>query len=327
MRLGSPARGESAMRSLIKPAIVLAIIAGNTRTFAQHPDVDPRILPSQISQQELIVKSEAGHQDAEAWLKLAVLLQDAGRYSESEVAYLRTMDLMRSKDPLVRADVLDHMGTMYAESGQLSKAEPLERQALDTRIRQHDQLGTGVSRMHLAMLLLGEHSLRSAEDEANIAVELLVPEYSHSTATSAATPEEKMTALIDLSLVRYTLGESSSAIPTLTFAQSIAHANYPENSVPVEYINFLLGFAEWKSGNTKNAGELMRQGVHELATQIGWGQPAYASTLRQYRVFLNETGQTAEAQWVTGELNRLDHTADSAVAQTGNTSLTRNSPH
>jgi tetratricopeptide (TPR) repeat protein len=309
------------MRSPINLIAALFMILPSITAPAQSTTVNPQTLPAQIDQQETIVKTPSGSKDSQAWLKLAVLLQDAARYQESEAAYSTTLELVNPQDSATLADLLDHMATLYVESGQLSRAEPIERRALATREEHHDQLGAGVSHMHLAMLLLGEHALSSADAEAEAAVTLLVPEYSSALANSAATPEEKMTALTDLSLVRCASGAYAAAVPSLAWALKIAHANYPDNSIPVGYLNFLLGYADWKSTGPQDAGELMSQGVHELATQIGWGHPAYLRTLRQYRDFLSHTGRTSEARQVSSELKRLSHSADVAAAQPGSPAI------
>jgi tetratricopeptide (TPR) repeat protein len=282
-----------------------------SRGFTQYADVDPRTLPEQIATQKLVVQSEPAVKDWQAWLKLAVLFEDAGSYRESESAYRQTIALLRAPDPLTVADVFDHMGTMYVASGQLAKAEPIERHALAIRENQHDQLGTGVSHMHLAMLLLGGNDVRSAEAEAESAVRLLVPEYAHLPGVSSATPEEKMTALIDLALVRCESGASQTAVPGLQWALQIAHENYPDNSLPVGYIDFLLGYANWRSGNSKDADKLMAVGVHKLATVVGWGHPAYLKTLQQYRAFLVETKQLEKAQRVSSEIEKFASSRES----------------
>jgi tetratricopeptide (TPR) repeat protein len=299
------------MRSSIKLLIGFLMLAASTRSFAQYTDVNPRTLPAQVAGQENIVQTSPGDNDWREWLKFSVLLQDAGRYRESENAYQRTIALLRAPDPLTVADVFDHMGTMYVESGQLSKADPVERHALAIREHQHDLLGSGVSHMHLAMLLLGQNDLRSAETEAQSAVNLLVPEYAHLAGVSSASPEEKMTALIDLALVRTASGASRTSIPALQWALQIAQKNYPDNSVPVGYIEFLLGYTFWKGGNLSCAGDLMSQGTQKLATQIGWGHPTYLRVLRQYLPFLVETKQRDKAHQVSNEIARLDHSVNS----------------
>jgi tetratricopeptide (TPR) repeat protein len=314
------------MRSSLKLIVALLVLTAFTKTFAQYAEVDPRTLPAQISAQELVVQAEPNNKNWQAWLKLAVLLEDAGSYRESESAYRQTISLLRAPDPLVVADVFDHMGTMYVASGQLSKAEPVERHALAIRENQHDSLGTGVSHMHLAMLLLGQNNLQSAQTEAQIAVNLLVPEYAHLAGASSATPEEKMIALIDLAQVESASGTNQAAVPVFRWALQIAHQNYPDDSLPVGYIEFLLGHAYWKSGNPHDADKLMAGGVQKLARVIGWGHPAYLGTLRQYEVFLVATKQRDRAQQISAEIEKLDRSKNSFTVASGNTATTPNPP-
>jgi len=297
------------MRASTRFVLAFLILATSLNAFAQYSDVDPRTLPAQIAAQERIVQTQSDNKDWKSWLKLAVLLQDAGSYRESEDAYRQTISLLNAPEPFTVADVFDRMATMYIASGQLSTAEPIERHALAIRENQHDRLGTGVSHMHLAMLLLGQHELSAAETEAQTAVNLLVPEYAHQANVSLATPEEKMTALIDLSLVQRASGENQTAIPALESALQIAHQNYPENSLPVGYIEFLLGQTYWKSGDSPDADRLMADGVQKLTTIIGWGHPVYLRTLQQYKAFLVETKQHQKAEQISAEIKRLDRAA------------------
>ena len=101
----------------------------------------------------------------------------------------------------------------------------------------------------------------------------------------------------------------------------IAHATYPDNSIPVGYIDFLLGYASWKSDDSVNADELMKRGVHELEMQVGWGHPTYLRVLRQYQGYLSQTGRKGEAKQLEGKLKKLEHSGDSTVAQTGNLAI------
>lgn len=314
------------MRSSINLIVALIILTASSRTLAQYVDLDPTTLPAQVAAQEKVVQTAPAAGNWQAWLKLAVLSQDAGNYRESEDAYRHTITLLRSPDPLVVADVFDHMGTMYVESGQPSKAEPVERHALAIREFQQDKLGAGVSHMHLATLLLAQNDLQSAQAEAQSAVSLLVPEYVHLSGTSSATPEEKMTALIDLSLVQCASAEYQSALPGLQLALEIAHDNYPENSIPVGYIDFLLGYVTWKNGNTSDGGKLMSHGVDMLRAELGWGHPQYVGVLRRYKAFLVETKKRDKAQQITAEIDRLDHPMNSFAMASRNVPTAPNLP-
>jgi hypothetical protein len=160
--------------------------------------------------------------------------------------------------------------------------------------------------MHLAVLLLGERQIASAEAEAEMAVSLLVPEQEQTAVQAASTPEEKMTALLDLSLARCAHQGGATAIPDLRRALGIAHANYPTNSIPVGFLEFLLGYAFWKSGDDSSADGVMRKGTQELETHFGWGHPTYVQVLKQYSMFLNQTGHSTEAKDIGAKITKLE---------------------
>jgi tetratricopeptide (TPR) repeat protein len=298
-------------------AFVVTLSLGFISVQVSAQIAGPNPLAGKIREQELAVERLPGKSDGAAWLKLAVLCQGAAQYRDSERAYRRAIALFKSADRATFADAIDHMGTMYVESGHLSKAESLERKALAIRQGQHDTLGIGISRMHMSALLLGKHELHSAEAEGEMAVSLLVPEPADPALSTVATPEEQMTALIDLSLVRCALNDCAAAVPDLRRALGIARKNYSANSLPVGILDFLLGYALWKSGDNRSAAELMRNGTQELETPLGWGHPAYRRALTQYRAFLTQIGNTSEAEQVGARIANLEHWRGSAGEERG----------
>jgi tetratricopeptide (TPR) repeat protein len=291
---------------MLAAALLMVVICAQGRAQNQRTGA----IAMQILGQEIAVEAGPGRHDGEAWLKLAVLRQDAAQYPESERAYRKAIALLKSSDKAAFADALDHMGTMYVESGRISKAERLERKALKIREDENDLLGIGLSHMHLGALLLGRRDLPSAEAEAEMAVSLLAPHEVQSPFQAAATPEEKMTALIDLSLVRCARNNCAAAVPDLKRALRLAHTNYTANSIPVGFLDFLLGYALWKIGDSHSAQELMENGTRELETQLGWGHPTYIQALRQYRLFLIQVGHRTDADQVEASIVRLEKGRD-----------------
>jgi tetratricopeptide (TPR) repeat protein len=194
------------------------------------------------------------------------------------------------------------MGTMYAETGRLDKAEPLEQRALEIRQSLNDSTAIGTTYMHLAVLYLAKHDPATAETDAEMAVSLIAPTQPHPLTSASPTPEQQMAALINLSLVRCARRSCATAIPQLTRALALAQANYQPSSVPVGFIHFLLGYANWKSGNPTAAAQLMKAGTSELESQLGWGHPTYIAALKQYQGFLTQSGDTAEALEVGARL-------------------------
>jgi tetratricopeptide (TPR) repeat protein len=275
---------------------------------------------TRIHAQEAIVAHAPGNANGVAWLNLAMLCQDAARYDEAERAYRKAVTLLKTGDRALLADALDHLGTLYVETGRSAKAEPLEERALAIRQDTGDKGAIGTSYAHLAALEFGKKNLELAESNAEMAVSLLAPAHSEATTASAATPEEKMAALENLALIRCARGECARAIPDLTRALVLAHKHYTDSSVPVGMLDFLLGYAQWKSGNAPLATEPMSRGIQELGTQLGWGHPTYVAALQQYRAVLLRTGRSSDAAGIAEQIENLErsrtgnHTANQQVA-------------
>ncbi len=249
-------------------------------------------------------------QNGAAWLKLALLYQDAARYGDAAHAFEKAVRLLKAKDRDLYAEALDHMGTMYVERGKFGKAEPLEKKALEIREDAKDEVAIGTSYMHLALLAYGRHDLTAADADAGMAVSLLVPKRPRDR-SAEATPEEKMSALVDLSLIQCARGDCAGAIPELNRALGIAHGNYAANSVPVGFLDFLLGHTYWKSGDSRQAPALMKRGIDEMEQELGWGHPTFIAALKQYRSVLAQTGSNAEAEQVGRQIAQLEATTGS----------------
>lgn len=263
-------------------------------------------LAGDVRADELQAKGQIKQRNGETWWKLARLYQDAARYGDAEHAYGKALELLKTGDRTTFANAEDCMGTMYVETGRYALAEPLEQDALASRETERDSVGIGTSWMHLAMLSLGKHDLAKAATDAELAVSLLVPEGTGPEAQSGATPVEKMTALINLSLVRCAQGACADALPHLRRALDLAQASYAAKSIPVGFINYLMGYAYWKTGDNGSASDLMKIGVSAMEGQLGWGHPTYISALTQYEVFLKQIGHKADAAQVRAKIARVN---------------------
>ncbi|HEY2472495.1 MAG TPA: tetratricopeptide repeat protein [Terracidiphilus sp.] len=246
------------MRHTARLAATLLMSIGVAYAEASAQQNAPSPLGEKIRAQEIVMHQASGHTDGVAWLKLATLYQDAARYSSAESAYRKAISLLKTKDRGAFATTLDHMGSLYVERGKFAKAEPLERMALKIREDANDTAGIGATYTHLATLSYGRHDLAAAEADAEMAVSILVPEHLGHAAQTRATPEEQMSALINLSLIRCARGACAEAIQDLDRALSLAHAHYAIDSFPVGFVDFLLGYVHWKSGDNRATTELMR---------------------------------------------------------------------
>ena len=284
-------------------AIVFCMALMNGPVWAQN--ITATALDRDIHKYELLVQDQTVQQDGPVWWHLAMLYQDAARYQDAERAYTKALELLKTGDRAMLANAMDEMGTMYMETGSYAKAEPLEREALAMRETRNDSIGVGRSWMHLAMLSLGRRDVADAERYAEMAADRLVPERAGHPAEKAATPEEKMTALIYLSLIRCAQGDCSKAISELRAASGIAQASYGAGGLPVAFTDFLLGYAYWKSGDTRSAAELMKSGTAGMEAQVGWGHPTYIAAMTQYEAFLRQIGHNAEAAEVKAKFARV----------------------
>jgi tetratricopeptide (TPR) repeat protein len=289
------------MQSLLKVALTgcagLTTIAFTAN--AQTPNISS--IADSIRTYEAFVQQPDGRRSGAAWWKLAILYQDVAHFHEAELAYTNALKLLKTQNPDSLADVMDCLGTMYMQAGQMSKAEKLESDALTLREMRKDWVGTGISWTHLAMLSLGQHHVSDAAMYAQWAVDQLLAERSQ----TVATPEQKMSALIALALARCDQARCAESLDTLQKARAIANTSYRPGSFPVSYIDFLTGYAYWKDGNLELAAELMKTGTTGMQAELGWGHPTYLAAMQQYEHFLKQTDRKAEASEVRRVIARI----------------------
>jgi tetratricopeptide (TPR) repeat protein len=274
-------------------------------------------LPAQLAQQiqdaAARVAEPFAQNDGAAWWRLGMLEQDAARYRDAERCYLRALALLESGDPAALANALDSAGTLYVETGDFLRAEPLEQRALAIRESGNDSLGEGRSWMHLAVLSLGRHNTAAAVRYAQMAKQRLVD--GRTPSASGASPEEKMTALTDLALALCADGRCPRALAPLEQAHRIAVADtVAAGEFPAGYVDFLLGYVHWRIGDTALAARLMKSGTAAMESELGFGHPTYIAALGEYRAFLEQTGDFTAAAAVRAQLARIEPGVQTASA-------------
>lgn len=298
--------------------LLLSILTGgvviSASAHAQQPLPQP--LEEQIRAAEALVAQGSEQNDGAAWWRLAMLEQDAARYRDAERSYLRAIALLESGDKATLANALDSAGTMYVEMGDYPRGESLEQRALDLRQTQHDSLGEGRSWMHLAMLSLGRHDAGAAVRYADLARQRLVDAKSPTSAD--ASPEEKMTTLVDLSLALCADNRCARSLAPLEQAHRLAVADTgAAGEMPIGWIDFLIGYARWHMGDTTQAARLMKSGLAGMDAQLGFGHPTYIAALKEYRAFLEQIGDFSGAVAVRARLARLESPMQTASAGQG----------
>lgn len=300
------------MQAELRMAVLAMIATGSVCALALGQAGPGTELASRIHAGESTVRSRPGQTDGVAWLRLAVLYQDAADYDDAERAFRRAIKLLKPVDRKQYADALDRTAVMYVERGKYAQAQKLEQKALAIRESEHDTTGVGRSLMHLSLVAYGRNDLGGAESDAEMAVSLLAPEGAAPTGPGGATPEERMSALIDLGLIRCAQGSCDRATHPLARALQLAKADYERNSVPVGFVNFLLGYTRAKSGDLEGGAELMKSGIEEMKTQLGWGHPTYVAALKEYRATLIQAGRKDDAGRIEVSIAELERSCGAA---------------
>lgn len=232
------------------------------------------------------------------WSHLAVLYQDAGRYGQSEIAYEHAMRLL-TVAPVSRpdlADVIDNLGTLYMETGNLKGAEHEEVNALNMREAAGLKSELPQSWYHLATLYLRQHRSALSRQFAERAAEAFSKDVN-------SLPENKLGALLVLASSLCQSHRYSEAIIHLQSALQLSNDLYGPEQLPTGLNAFLLGYAYWKSGDLASANELMQRGSDILGKTLGW-HPAYLSVLTQYAQFLRKTHRHDAAHHIEQEIKQ-----------------------
>lgn len=233
------------------------------------------------------------------WSHLGSLYEDAAMYTQSEMAYLHAIRLLKTSPPAARdlARAMDDLGTLYMMRGETELAERLEQQAL--AMRQSNELTADLPRSwyHLATLSLREHRDQEARDYARRAVTQL---------EGGATPgsEDEINARFVVGLALCRLRQYSEAQSEMQTAMDIVRRSYRPNEFPVGFGSFLQGYVDWKAGNRAQAGNLMQDGESVVEKQLGPRHPTTLSILNQYQRFLEATHQKKAAHAVEKHLKQ-----------------------
>jgi tetratricopeptide (TPR) repeat protein len=233
------------------------------------------------------------------WTRLGILYDEAGSYTQSEMAFVHALRLLEMP-PVEQRDLaraMDELGTLYMVRGDLKQAERAEQHAL--AIRQASGLKNDLPRswFHLATLALREHRAQKAGAYAEKAVALL-------RAQPGANPDDLVNALFVLAMAQCRLHRYPDAVATAQQAMVLLLTSYGPDDFPTGFGSFLLGYAYWKSGDPLQASAPMQAGAAQIAKHLGWQNPACLSVMAQYEQFLRSTHRRKEAHAVRDELEK-----------------------
>jgi tetratricopeptide (TPR) repeat protein len=237
---------------------------------------------------------------ARAWRSLAALQLDAARYTESDASFAQAIQLFQNAPDANQelAEAIDGRGALEMETTRFAAARASLEQARTMRLVMKDTLGVARSDVHLANLDLAEHNYEQAHA---LATEALAS-FDHDPNTNVL---DKNSAMIAISLALCKLNRSGEALPVLRNLVMLARRSYPDDSVPVGFAFYLLGYAEQKNHDLLLANANMKRGIEGMEKSMGWGHPIFVEALSQYATLLRETGRAPEAQQLEARANQL----------------------
>ena len=92
-------------------------------------------------------------------------------------------------------------------------------------------------------------------------------------------------------------------------AVAFANKNFESESLANGFALEALGFAEWKSGASQDAGRTLLQALQILRTRLSATDPRLAGVMSQYRSYLIEAHRPAEAQEIDEQVTRITRQA------------------
>lgn len=233
------------------------------------------------------------------WTYLGTLYEDAGQLVPSEMAYLHALRLLEivPVSPVDQARAMDDLGTLYMMRGDTRQAERAELHALEIRKTQSLRDDLPRSWYHLATLSLREHRPQQAKDYAQQAVDALE-------AQSPANPDDQINAEFVLGMAECRMDRYPEAIAIMRKAMGIVQTEYKPDEFPSGFGSFLLGYAYWKSGDTRDADSLLKEGELTVERQLGNAHPVTVTIQLQYERYLRNTHQQEAAREVNQRLKQ-----------------------
>jgi tetratricopeptide (TPR) repeat protein len=237
---------------------------------------------------------------AASWEQLASQYEIGTDFLKAEDAYLRALHLLKSA-PTARTEyafTLDNLSSLYMIYRRLDDAESARKQAIKVRQKIGNPAETGQSEVHLADIALMRHQYDRAERLALQALPMM---------ESSSNPPRAgiLSAFIALTFARCSRGHCEEGLMNARQAVTFANKNFEAESAANGFALESLGFAEWKSGASEDAGRTLLQALQILRTRLSATDPRLRGVMSQYRSYLIEAHRPADAQEIENELTRV----------------------
>jgi tetratricopeptide (TPR) repeat protein len=230
---------------------------------------------------------------AYSWNALGEIQDLMGDYAAAESAYRRALkaaEQSRGKLSPPYTLALENLATLYAETGQQSRAERLAREALAlvSEFSPPDELGLAMARGGLAMIVDrgGRHEEAIRLSAAALAV---LERYPTAWGQVVATLDTMGTAF-------FVRGDTSEAERLFQRALAVTEERAGAEHPLLTRVLCNLGVVAARMGRHEEAGERLRRAIAIAAQRLGTTHPMYGSLLATYAALLRQTGEKARAK-------------------------------
>jgi tetratricopeptide (TPR) repeat protein len=294
------------VRMLRTPLFTLFLGFAASSALAQTQNQTQK-LSDKISQDRELIHIGERDQSSNAhqgylWAHLAADYRDGGNFSQSEDAYNRSLQLLKTAPEAMAnyATTLDNLGALYLTYARTDDARNCMQKALAIRQQLGDHTNIAVSLQHLADLDVARRKFKDAETEASEAYQTL-------SAPGVPNGPGTISALLTLAFARCKEDRCAQGIQDAEHALDIARTTLRPDSVQLGIALVTLGFAQWKAGQPEDAEKAMRSGLKIIKDQTAPGDPTLAYSLMQYRDYLHAMRRTLEAKQVDAQLAAASH--------------------
>jgi tetratricopeptide (TPR) repeat protein len=241
-------------------------------------------------------ESQASPERARIQTMLGFAYKQGGQFELARRYYekaLNSLDKTAELDP-DRATILDYFASLEMETGDVSSAENLFRQALkiDKRLMDHARLTLLYA--HLAGLAIEKRLFKDAQRHLDLAMR-----------EQQQAGKSQTELLADLYVTKGWLANESNhhreAADDYSQALTACEKSYGEQHHLVGWAYLLLGRAQGESGDFREGLDSMGKGLSILKNTVGTNDVRYLMGKIAYSKMLDRTGNHGEAQRLSDE--------------------------
>jgi tetratricopeptide (TPR) repeat protein len=256
-----------------------------------------------VSLLESIHSAEAQHlpeeQQGVLWSQLGVAYANATQFSQAENAYNRAISLLKTA-PVAQATTREYMTALYLGHGRLDDAEASARQALALRRKVGDPVQIAASQIHYADVALFRKQFKQAQKLSAEGMQILL-------SSSDAPQTAVLSGFITLTYAHCWQKHLEEGLSNARQAVAFANRTFVPESSAVGFARETLGFAEWKTGATREGEQDMQAGIAILRKALAPADPRLVGAMLQYSDYLVEahrSGEARELQQQVASMNR-----------------------